>query len=162
MKLQPPSHNTHTASLLLQVERQITNQTYILRLHVTTQMAQLLFPPRGELEAAHQVRAGWLGRGWWNGSTLRNAFEPGRGLACHALSTGHTRLLQPHLLPAAPCPCQAAVALDPQPPHASRLGGSSTYTQLFKQRLTIIDESDRAWPVQVRGGAVAGRQRQGP
>ena len=37
-----------------QVERQITNQTYILRLHVTTQMAQLLFPPRGELEAAHQ------------------------------------------------------------------------------------------------------------
>lgn len=65
VKLQPPSHHPHTASALLQVERQITNQTYILRLHVTTQMAQLLFPPRGELEAAHQVDAGWLGSGWW-------------------------------------------------------------------------------------------------
>lgn len=88
------------------VERQITNQTYILRLHVTTQMAQLLFPPRGELEAAHQ----------------------------------------------------AAVALDPPPPHASRLGGSSTYTQLFKQRLTIIDESDRAWPVQYEGFLSSGQR----
>jgi hypothetical protein len=88
------------------VERQITNQTYILRLHVTTQMAQLLFPPRGELEAAHQ----------------------------------------------------AAVALDPPPPHASRLGGSSTYTQLFKQRLTIVDESDRAWPVQYEGFLSSGQR----
>lgn len=104
---------------------------------------------------------------------MRDAFESGRGLACHALSTGRIRLLRPaghvsspRLLPSAPSPRQAAVALDPPPPHASRLGGSSTYTQLFKQRLTIIDESDRAWPVQVRGGAAAGgrcgEQRQGP
>ncbi len=56
---------------------------------------------------------------------------------------------------------QAAVALDPPPPHASRLGGSSTYTQLFKQRLTIIDESDRAWPVQVRGGHRLGGESEG-
>lgn len=82
----------------MQVERQITNQTYILRLHVTTQMAQLLFPPRAELEAAHQ----------------------------------------------------AATALDPPPPSSSRLGGGSTYIQLFKQRLTVVDEGNRAWPVQVR------------
>ena len=80
------------------MERLITNQTYILRLHVTTQMAQHLFPPRAELEAAHQ----------------------------------------------------AAAALDPAPASA-RLGGGSTYTQLFKQRLTIVDEHDRAWPVQVFG-----------
>jgi hypothetical protein len=79
------------------VERQITNQTYILRLHVTTQMAQLLFPPRADLEAAHL----------------------------------------------------AAAALDPPPASNSRLGGGSTYTQLFKQRLTVIDESNRAWLVQV-------------
>ena len=79
------------------MERQITNQTYILRLHVTTQMAQLLFPPRADLEAAHL----------------------------------------------------AAAALDPPPASNSRLGGGSTYTQLFKQRLTVIDESNRAWPVQV-------------
>lgn len=86
------------------MERHITNQTYILRLHVTTQMAQLLFPPRADLEAAHQ----------------------------------------------------AAVALGPPPPQHSRLGGGSTYTQLFKQRLTIVDESDRAWPVQVRTTRTSG------
>lgn len=89
----PPAHPS-------QVERQITNQTYILRLHVTTQMAQLLFPPRAELEVAHQ----------------------------------------------------AAATLEPPPPTNSRLGGGSTYTQLFKQRLTIVDESNRAWPVQVGSG----------
>jgi hypothetical protein len=83
---------------LVQVERPITNQTYILRLHVTTQMAQLLFPPRADLEAAHA----------------------------------------------------AAAAVEAAP--SQRLGVGSTYTQLFKQRLTVVDEADRAWPVQVPAG----------
>ncbi|KAL4859773.1 Arabinosyltransferase RRA3 [Chlorella vulgaris] len=89
-----------------QVERSITNQTYILRLHVTTQMAQLLFPPRADLEAAHQ----------------------------------------------------AAAALEPTLPANSRLGGGSTYTQLFKQKLTVVDDSDRAWPVQYEGFLSSGQR----
>lgn len=84
-----------------QVERHITNQTYILRLHVTTQMAQRLFPPRAELEAEHQAAV---------------ALEPPR-------QQGQGR------------------------PHGSV---SSTYQQLFKQRLQVVDERGRSWPVQVR------------
>ena len=87
-----------------QVERPITNQTYILRLHVTTQMASLLFPPRAELEAAYQVAA---------------SLEPPSGGGAGGASRSHS--------------------------------AGSTYTQLFKQRLTVVDEGGLAWPVQVRG-----------
>lgn len=60
--------------------------------------------------------------------------------------------VSPRLPPDRSILLQTAVASDaPLAATGARLAGSSTYMQLFKQRLTVIDESNRAWPVQVSG-----------